>query len=244
MGSLKGKIAIVTGASQGIGEVTALKLAEAGAQLVLTARNAEKLNALKARAEKHHPGIKVLVIPGDTCKATDVQRVVDETLKAFDRIDILINNAGVAGKIALLQEISVEEIDRVIDTNLKGAMYWMRAVLPAMVHQHSGAIVNVNSVAGKTAYPYWSVYDASKFGLDAVTTAVREEQRSNNIKLISIHPGAVDTPIWNTINLDHEPNHDGMLDANTVAEAILYALTQPEKAMIEEIILTPQKPAL
>jgi len=133
----------------------------------------------------------------------------------------------VAGKIALLQEISVEEIDRVIDTNLKGAMYWMRAVLPAMVHQHSGAIVNVNSVAGKTAYPYWSVYDASKFGLDAVTTAVREEQRSNNIKLISIHPGAVDTPIWNTINLDHEPNHDGMLDANTVAEAILYALTQP-----------------
>ena len=240
---LHGKIAIITGASQGIGAATALVLAGLGVNLILSARNEQKLVALKEKIQKSYK-IEVLVAPADTRNAADVQHVVDEAIKQFGRIDILVNNAGVAGKIALFQEIPVDEIDRVIDTNLKGALYWMHAVLPVMIHQHAGAIININSIAGKTAYPYWSVYDASKFGLSAVTTAVREEQRGNNIKLIGIYPGAVDTPLWNAVDPDHAPDHAGMMDAQTIADAVVYALSQPDKVLVEEIILTPQKPSL
>jgi NADP-dependent 3-hydroxy acid dehydrogenase YdfG len=170
--------------------------------------------------------------------------LVDVTLQHFQKIDVVINNAGVSGKIALLQEISIEEIDQTIDTNLKGPIYLMKYVLPGMVaHQH-GTIINMNSVAGKTAYPYWSIYDASKFGLHAVTLAVADEQRSNNIKVVGIYPGAVDTPIWETIELNHEPNHAGMLDAETVAETVVYILNQPTKVFIPEIMLTPLQSVL
>ena len=241
--TLREKVAIVTGASQGIGEATALKLAEAGGHLMLTARNQEKLSALadKINASGH---AQALYTPADTCKPDDVEKVVHNTLANFGQIDILINNAGVAGKIALLQEISLEEIDRIIDTNLKGAIYWIRSVLPAMVAQQGGIIVNMNSIAGKTAYPYWSIYDASKFGLDAITTAVREEQRRNNIKVIGIYPGTVDTPIWETIEMGSEPDRSGMLHADDIANAIVYALQQPNKTLVEEITLAPLNPAL
>src|SRR5690606_28865868 len=120
----------------------------------------------------------------------------------------------------------------------------MRAVLPSMIHQHSGTIININSVAGKEAFPYWSIYDASKFGLTAMTEAVAEEQRCNGIKVVGIYPGAVNTPIWESIELNHEPQRDGMLDPETIAEAILHVLRQPEKVLIKDITLTPLKPAL
>ena len=113
-----------------------------------------------------------------------------------------------------------------------------------MVAQQGGIIVNMNSIAGKTAYPYWSIYDASKFGLDAITTAVREEQRRNNIKVIGIYPGTVDTPIWETIEMGSEPDRSGMLHADDIANAIVYALQQPNKTLVEEITLAPLNPAL
>jgi NADP-dependent 3-hydroxy acid dehydrogenase YdfG len=236
---LRGHVALITGASRGIGEAIARKLAAAGMHLVLTARSEEPLQALADELTETYSGVCVMVR-----NPAEAQAIVDETLMMFGRIDALINNAGVAGKIALLHEIPVEEIDRTIDTNLKAPAYWMKFVLPSMIQHQHGTIININSVAGKTAFPYWSIYDASKFGLHALTTAVGEEQRSNHIRVAGIYPGAVDTPIWNTIELNHEPKRDGMLNPEDVANAVLYLLAQPQGVYIPEITLAPLQPAL
>ena len=237
-------VALITGASQGIGQAIALRLAAQGIHLMLCARNVEKLNALQAQIQAAYPTIVCHTRPCDVQHAAQVQDVVDDTLNTLGRVDILINNAGVAPRIGLFQESSIADIDRTIDTNLKGCMYSMHAVIPHMVQQEGGIIININSVAGKTAYPFWSVYDASKFGLHALTEAVAEEQRSNNIKVIGIYPGAVDTPIWDGLQLENEPRREGMLDPDDVADAVIYALNQPSKVFIKEIVLGPLKPAV
>lgn len=241
---LPGQVAIITGASQGIGEAIAHRLATLGIHLVLCARNTEKLAHLAERLQQDAPHIKTLTLPCDVRDHHQVQTVVKETRKTFGRVDILINNAGVAPHTGLLQEMSVEDIDRTIDTNLKGAIYFMKAVIPVMVEQHGGTIINMNSIAGKTAYPFWATYDASKFGLHAVTEAVAEEQRSNNIKVIGIYPGAVDTPIWDGIHWDQEPKREGMLTAHDVAESVAFILQQPAKVFIKELDISPLQPTV
>ncbi len=241
---LQGQVAIITGASQGIGQAIAHHLAPLGVHLVLCARNVQKLATLSQELAVLHPNVQTLPLACDVRDAGQVQRVIEEAQKAFGQIDILINNAGVAAKVGLLQETSIEEIDRTIDTNLKGAIYFMRAVLPVMVQQGGGIILNINSIAGKTAYPFWSVYDASKFGLHAMTEAVAEEQRSNNIKVIGVYPGAVDTAIWQGMHLDQEPKREGMLDPEHIAEAIVYVLNQPQKVFIKDLTIAPLKPVV
>lgn len=244
MTELQGQVAIITGASQGIGQAIALEMAKTGLHLVLCARNVSKLQFLAGQIQESHPNCNVLVLPCDVQDAQQVEQVVSETMKHFGRIDVLVNNAGVAPRLGLLQEMSLDDINRTIDTNLKGAIYCMRAVLPAMIQQHGGTIININSIAGKTAYPYWSIYDASKFGLHAITQAVAEEQRHNNIKVVGIYPGAVATPIWEGLEPGHEPDRNGMLDAETVAESVMYVLQQPRKAFVSDITLTPLQPVL
>lgn len=241
--SLQGQVAIITGASQGIGQAIAHHLAPLGIHLVLCARNVEKLTQLSHDLALAHPNVQTLPMACDVRDVEQVQRVIETTQKTFGKIDVLINNAGVAAKLGLIQEMSLADIDRTIDTNLKGAIYFMHGVLPIMVQQAGGIIININSVAGKTAYPYWSVYDASKFGLYAITEAVAEEQRSNNIKVIGIYPGAVDTAIWQGLHTDDAaPKREGMLDPEHVAEAVTYILNQPEKVFIKDLTLTPLKP--
>lgn len=241
---LTGQVAIVTGASQGIGAHISRTLAGEGVHLVLSARSEDKLKALAEEIRSAHAHVQVLVVPADVSDAAMAKKLVDAAEREFGKVDILINNAGVACRVSLLQEHSVEDIDRTIDTNLKGPIYLMKYVLPGMVARQGGTIININSVAGKTAYPYWSVYDASKFGLQAITVAVGEEQRGNGIKVVGIYPGAVDTPIWSGLELNHAPEVEGMLDAETIAETVLYILRQPKKVYIPEITLQPLKPAL
>lgn len=241
---LKDQVAIITGASQGIGHAIAEQLARLGIHLVLCARNVEKLQFLAGQLNQNYPAVKTLVLSCDVQEPQQVQNVVDETLKQFQRVDALINNAGVAPKLGLLQEMSLDDIHRTIDTNLKGAIYAMKAVLPIMVQQQSGTIININSVAGKTAYPFWSIYDASKFGLHAMTQAVAEEQRHNNIKVVGIYPGAVATPLWEGLEPGHEPDKNGMLDVETIAESVAYILQQPRKVFISDITLSPLQPVL
>lgn len=241
---LTGHVAVITGASQGLGETIAKALAKEGMHLVLAARSKDKLDTLADSLYEEHPEIETLAVRCDVSDPDQVDNLMAQAIDTFGHIDVLINNAGVAAKISLLQEIPVAEINRVIDINLKGAIFAMRSALTHMVHRGKGTIVNINSVAGKTAFPYWSIYDASKFGLSAVTEAVREEQRGNGIRVFGIHPGAIDTPIWNTIELDHEPDHNGMLDAETIAETIVFALKQPGKVLFEDITVAPTQPAL
>jgi short-subunit dehydrogenase len=242
--NLSGQVALITGAGRGIGSSLAHHLAAEGIHLVLAARTTSQLESLKAQINEKYPDVRVLTVSCDVSIPSQAQKLVESTHQEFQRLDILINNAGVAGKIALLHEISIEEIDRTIDINLKGPIYLMKYALPGMIERQAGTIININSVAGKVAFPYWSIYDASKFGLHAVTVAVGEEQAPNNIKVVGIYPGAVNTPIWDTIELNHEPNLEGMLDPETVAESVLYVLHQPGKVYIPEITLKPLQPAL
>jgi NADP-dependent 3-hydroxy acid dehydrogenase YdfG len=241
---LNENVAIITGASSGLGEDMAVSLAKEGISVVLVARRLEKLQVLTNKIHQTCPASKTLVIQADVSLAKECERVVQETLNHFGRLDILINNAGMAPKISLLQETSIEQIDQTLDLNLKGAIYLMKYALAPMVSQQSGTIININSVAGKTAYPYWSVYDASKFGLRAITEAVAEEQSSNNIKVVGIYPGAVRTPIWDSLDLAQAPNEEAMLDPKQISEAVLYILKQPAKVFIPEITLKPLHPVL
>jgi 3-hydroxy acid dehydrogenase/malonic semialdehyde reductase len=236
----------ITGASQGIGQEIAETLAAAGAHLALFARNADKLNTLAKTLQERHPGCECLVLPGDVRESTHLQGAVQSILQRWGRLDVLVNNAGVAPGIGLLQEFSAEEVARVLDTNLKGAIFAMQTALGPMVAQQSGCIINVNSVAGKTAFPYWSIYAASKFGLRAITEALAQEQRQNGIKVCGIYPGAVDTPIWDGVSstLESASRREGMLDARTIADAVLYILSQANKVWLSDITLEPLKPAL
>ncbi|MBY0451182.1 MAG: SDR family oxidoreductase [Cyanobacteria bacterium] len=248
-----GGVAIVTGASQGLGEAIALRLAENGLNLVLTARNQAKLKTLADRIHSLYPQIQTLVCPADVQKNTDVEDVIQQTMKTFGRIDVLINNAGVAAKMGLFQELSVAAIEQTVQTNLLGPMYFMKAVLPVMVaaadaskanERPAGVIININSVAGQTAYPYWSVYDASKFGLRALTEAVAEEQRSNGIRVVGIYPGAVNTAIWDSVDLESVPDRSQMLQPVDIAAAVEFIINQPTHCFVSELTLKPVKPTL
>lgn len=242
--TLSGQVAIITGASQGIGHAIAHHLAQHGMHLVLCARSLEKLTALARELAESYPETQTLPLVCDVQDSAQVQRVVDETLKTFGKINVLINNAGVALRVGLFQETTIEEIDRTIDTNLKGAMYFMRAVLPIQIQQGGGTIINVNSIAGQTAYPFWSVYDASKFGLKALTEAVAEEQRSNNIRVMGIYPGAVRTEIWQGMHLEELPDAKKMLTSDDVAEAVVYMLSQPQNVFVQDLTIVPLKSAV
>jgi NADP-dependent 3-hydroxy acid dehydrogenase YdfG len=242
MSSSTAPVALINGASQGIGEAIAHALARLGMNLVLTSRSAEKLANVEADIRKACPGVKTLVIPCDTRNHQAVVSVVEKTLAELGQIDILINNAGIAGKIGLFQEVAFDDIDATIDTNLKGPMYFMKAVLPHMVARSQGTIININSVAGKTAFPFWGVYCASKFGLSALTESVSEEQRPNGIRVVGIHPGAVDTPIWDDV--DRNAHRERMLHPQDVANAVVYVLQQPANVHIPELVVVPTKPAL
>jgi NADP-dependent 3-hydroxy acid dehydrogenase YdfG len=234
--------AVITGANQGLGQAIAMTCAKLGYNLTLAARNTDKLAIVANNITQLYPNINVTVVPTDVCDPIQCQRLIKTALQNVGYVDVLINNAGIAGKIALLQEITDEEISQTIDTNLKAPIFLMKAVIPSMVARYTnskigGSIININSVAGQTAYPYWSVYCASKFGLKAVTDSVAEEQRKNGIKIVGIHPGAVDTPLWDGIELS--ANRTGMLTSQDVANAVAYVLQQPDNVHIPELTIRP-----
>ncbi|MEM0951634.1 MAG: SDR family oxidoreductase [Cyanobacteria bacterium P01_H01_bin.74] len=239
----KRPVALITGASQGIGAAIALKLAK-NYDLALCARNKAKLDALADQLKQQDPLVTAHVSPCDVTDNTQIQETVKHVNDTFGRIDVLINNAGVAPKVGLLQELSADTVNKTIDTNLKAPIFMMQAVIPIMVEQGSGTIININSVAGQTAYPFWAVYDASKFGLRAVTEAVAEEQRNNNIKVMGIYPGAVDTAIWDALDLAAAPDKTGMMTPDDIANAVNYVLQQPAGVAVRSVSLSPLKPTL
>lgn len=237
---LSGKVAVVTGAGKGIGRAIARVLAQDGAQLMLNARTLKDLETLKAEIhqeiDKHR---EVAVCRADVSDFAECNRLVEETMRHFGRVDILINNAAVAPAFGLLHELSAADIDQTIDVNLKAPIYMMKFVLPLMIHQGEGWIVNINSTAGKIAYPYSSVYCATKFGLKAVTECVDAEQKQNRIRVIGIYPGEVHTSMWDALEpgVTQDPNR--MLAPEDVAQAVRYVLTQPTRAFVKDVTLVP-----
>jgi NADP-dependent 3-hydroxy acid dehydrogenase YdfG len=242
---LKNKVAIITGASSGIGEATAKALAAEGAKVVLAARRVERLEKLKGEIEAS--GGEALVVKTDVVVRKEVEKLAEKTIKRFGKIDILINNAGLM-PLSFMKNLHVEEWDRMIDVNLKGALYAIAAVLPNMKANKCGDIVNISSIAGRKLFPGAAVYCATKFGVTALSEGMRMElSKPYNIRITSIEPGAVATELTQTFTdqelieqwNDGRREHLVPLKPEFIANAIVYAVTQPDGVSVNEISVMP-----
>ncbi len=242
--SIKGKTIIITGASSGIGEATAKKLSQEGANVVLSARREDRLNSLKDEIEKN--GGMALVVPGDVTKKEDFKKIVSATLEEFGSIDGIINNAGLM-PLSYVKNLHTDEWDKMIDVNIKGVTNGVAAVLPTMMEQKSGHIINISSSAGHKYYPGGAVYCATKAAVKMFSEGLRAELAPNfGINVTSIDPGFVSTELTDTITDDEikkdmEPMFKELtpLQAQDIADAIYYSLSQPKRANINDVYIMP-----
>lgn len=240
--SLRGRTAVVTGASRGIGEATALKLGQAGAKVVLAARNEAELADLAARLEAL--GTEALVVPADVSDAEDVAFLKQATLERFGQVDILVNNAGV-GKYGPLSSMTVADYDWMMDTNMRSSFLCTQAFLPQMLGRESGWIVFVASVAGLKGLPNEAIYCASKFAQVGFAQALDYETRDQGVKVSVVAPGGVHTHFGiGTGRTAGDPQLEEMMDAEDIAQAVLFALTQPPKARVFMIGMRPMSEPL
>jgi NADP-dependent 3-hydroxy acid dehydrogenase YdfG len=236
------KTVIITGASSGIGEAVALRLAKNGAAVVLGARRVERLQSLAAQVEAE--GGKVSAFPCDVTKRSDLEKIAAHALEKFGSIDALVNNAGVM-PISRLDMYDVDGWDRTIDTNIKGVLYAIAAVLPQMKQQKSGHIISIASVAGHKINGGSAVYAASKHSVRVISEALRQEVTKDGIRVTIVSPGATQSELFEKI-LDPasqkriEGAHEIALPADSVARAIAYAMEEPDEVDINEIIIRPQ----
>jgi 3-oxoacyl-[acyl-carrier protein] reductase len=234
---LVGQVAIVTGAGRGIGAAIARKLAGMGATAVLCGRTKSALDSTAAEISK--AGGKAEVIPCDVTVLEQLEAAVAHVERGFGRADILINNAGIGGFSSPLHELPPDDWDRILNTNLRGVYYAIRAFAPMMIRAKSGHIVNISSLAGKNALPKGAAYAASKWGLNGLTYSVAEELRGHNIRVSVVCPGSVDTELSPHAGKDPAK----MLQPEDVAHAVAMLVTQAPQSFVSEILLRPtQKP--
>jgi NADP-dependent 3-hydroxy acid dehydrogenase YdfG len=244
-GELEGKVAIITGASSGIGEAIARLLAREGARVTLAARRRERIEAL-ARTLEDEEGARVLAHPTDVAEPGQVEAMVKATLDAFGQVDILVNNAGIM-PISPLAEARVDDWSRMVDVNVKGVLFAVGAVLPGMVERGGGHVVNIGSLAGRRPFPGGTIYAATKFAVRALTAGMQLElSAAHGIRVTDVQPGVVETEL-----MDHIPSEgirqgfaDGWrnrrkLDPEDVARAVLFALSSPDRVNVNEILIRP-----
>ena len=243
MGSLDGKVAAITGASSGIGEATAIALADAGAKVSLGARRKDRLDAL---AEKL--GDSALAIETDIGEEDQARAFIQQTKDELGGLDILINNAGVM----LLGPLLAQEGDdwrTMADVNILGLIYCSHAALAIMAEQQSGHIVNISSVAGRIARAGSAVYNFTKWGVTGFSEALRQEAAYANVRVTCVEPGFVDTELQghNTNPMVVEATQKArdeigkVLEAEDIADAILFAVSRPEHVGINEVLVRPTK---
>ncbi|HLW92580.1 MAG TPA: SDR family NAD(P)-dependent oxidoreductase [Roseiarcus sp.] len=241
---LQGRVALVTGASSGIGEATSAALAAAGAKVAIVARRADRLDALAKRIED--AGGEVLALGADMTLEAEAKRVLGEVEKRFGRLDILVNNAGVM-LLSPIAEAEIADFRRMIEINLFGLMVLSRLALPIMKRGGAGHFVNISSVAGRVANPGSGGYAATKFGVVAFSESLRREVYKDKIRVTVIEPGAVATEL-----ADHITN-PGMkaavaemrkvmtepMQPEDIAAAVHYAVTQHPRVNVNEILIRP-----
>ena len=241
---MKNKIALITGATSGIGWATAERLAEAGVQLILCGRRTEKLEAL-AKAVGGNPQLLTF----DVRDKEAVFQAVDTLPNAWKSIDLLVNNAGNAHGLDPVQTASLEDWEAMIDGNVKGLMYVTKAVLPHMIAAKKGQIINLGSIAGKEVYPNGSVYCSSKAAVDFFTRGLRIDLNPLGIRVGVIHPGLVETE-FSEVRFKGDQTraknvYEGIeaLTAEEVADAIFYMAQVPEKVTIADLVILPTRQA-
>ncbi len=241
---LKGKTALITGASSGIGRATAELFAEEGASLILVARRINKIKELADDLEKKY-GTKSKLLELDVRYYSKVV----EKLKSLDdewrKIDILVNNAGKAKGLNKLYEGSIDDWEDMIDTNVKGLLYFSRLIIPDMVKRNSGHIVNIGSIAGEEVYPNGNVYCGTKFAVHALSKGMVIDLNGTNVRVSNIAPGLVETEFsevrFHGDKDKAEKVYEGYkaLEAIDIADIVLFCVTRKSHVMIQNVLVTP-----
>lgn len=242
-GSLHGKVALVTGASSGIGAAIAYALAEAGATVALSARRVDRLTQLAQRIEA--AGGKAIAIAGDMAVEADAKRAVEETVSQLGRIDILINSAGIMDSGGI-ENATLDRYRQTIDINLMGTVYTCAAAVPHMLEQGVGDIINISSLAGRKGGPMTSSYSASKHAVNAMTDGLRQEVGNRNIRVSIYMPGATRSevaesmpdPTWREAIKAHV-SKEGVVEAEEAAAVVVFMLSMPRNVNISEISVRP-----
>jgi len=236
---IKNKVVVITGASSGLGEAAARLLAAEGAKLVLGARRLERMQALAKELGLGEDA----VVRTDVTKVDEVRALVDQAVRAHGRIDVMINNAGLM-PVSPLEQLKVDDWDRMIDVNIKGVLYGIAAALPHMKAQMSGQIINVSSVAGHKVAPSGAVYAATKHAVRALSEGLRQEVKAYNIRTTIISPGAVATELPDivtdpTASARIKQVYAKAISADSFARVVAFAMSQPEDVDINEILFRP-----
>jgi len=237
-------ITLITGATSGIGRSCAYIFAKNNHNLIITGRRKDKLNEISKELISKF-GIEVLTLPFDIRDNDAVKKAVNSLPQPWKNINILINNAGLAVGLNSIQDGDVDDWERMIDTNVKGLLYMSRAVLPLLVKQNKGHIINIGSIAGKEVYPNGNVYCATKHAVDALSKAMRIDLVKHNIKVTQIAPGAIDTEFslvrfkGDKAKADSVYNGYQPLLATDVADVIYYTTTLPAHVNINDLVLMP-----
>ncbi|KEO84649.1 SDR family NAD(P)-dependent oxidoreductase [Tumebacillus flagellatus] len=242
---VQGQVAMITGASSGIGRASALQLAEAGFQVALGARSVDKLEAIAAEI-KEATGQEAFVMRLDVRHAEEVKAFVAAVKEHFGRIDLLLNNAGLAkGVLPVVEENDTENWDAMLDTNVRGLLLMTREAVPHMIEGGNGHVINLGSIAGREAYAGGAVYCASKFAVRAITDALRQELLGKPVRVTTVDPGMVETEFSVTrYHGDQEKAnavYAGMtpLTAEDIADCVTWAATRPKHVNIDAIIVKP-----
>lgn len=240
---MKRKIALITGATSGIGEATTWRLAENGYDVIITGRRNERLKDVKEKLQK--AGTRVLALCFDVRVEFEVKSAIENLPDDWRKIDVLVNNAGLAAGLSTLQEGDTGDWNRMIDTNVKGLLYMTRYVSPLMIKQEKGHIINIGSIAGKEVYPNGNVYCATKHAVDALTKGMRIDMLKHNIKVTQVCPGAVETE-FSIVRFHGDEEratkvYDGFdnLLADDIADCILFAVSRPAHVNINDMIVMP-----
>ncbi len=240
---IKDKVAIITGASSGIGYATALALSKAGAKVAIGARRVDRLEELAKKISAD--GGEVFYQKLDVTQRSECENFAKAVLEKWGSIDILVNNAGLM-PLSLFKSLKVDEWDRMIDVNIKGVLYCTGSVILHMKEKKSGHIVNISSVAGRTVFPTGTVYCATKHAITAFSEGLRQEfSARSNIRVTSIEPGVVATELTDTITDEslkgfiENAKKMETLQAEDIANAILYAVESPSHVNVNEVLIRP-----
>ncbi|KAB2908549.1 MAG: SDR family oxidoreductase [Ignavibacteriales bacterium] len=242
--NIKSKNVFITGASAGIGEATAQAFAQQGCNLILTARRLEKIESLASDIIKNS-NVEVLPIRLDVRDRKAVFKAVDTIKEKFGTVDILVNNAGLGRGLEPLHQGEIDNWEEMIDTNIKGLLYVTKAVLPLMIENGSGHIINLGSVAGREVYPNGNVYCATKFSVFALSKALRIELYDKNIRTTTIDPGMVETEFSLVRFKGDEQRAKNVykgftpLKPEDIAETIIFCATRPPHVNITEMVIYP-----
>ena len=238
------KIALISGASAGIGYAIAELLANNNFDLIITGRRKERLEILKSKLEKT-TNSKVICLCFDIREKKEVFNAIETLPKEFKKIDVLVNNAGLASGLCLIQDGDIDDWETMIDTNIKGLLYLTRAVSPLMIENKKGHIVNIGSIAGKEVYPNGNVYCATKHAVDALSKAMRIDMLPYGIKVSQVAPGLVETEFSIVRFHGDKERADNVyknlmpLRPDDIADAVLYVVTRPEHVCINDMLITP-----